>query len=100
MKNKQKEYQPHIDTENNIFVPESLNPLIEAMAENVHDTWAANRLADGWKYGQKRNDTLKWHPCLVPYADLPEEEKAYDRQTAKSTISFILSKGYSIAKDR
>ena len=31
-------------------VPEELNALREALAEQVHDTWAAGRLADGWTY--------------------------------------------------
>lgn len=75
-----------------------LMPLIEALAENVHDTWAAGRIADGWTYGPERNDTKKQHPCLVPYSELPEAEKEYDIQTAKATIAFILSKGYIIEK--
>ena len=80
-------------------IPTDLTPLLEALAENVHDTWAAGRIADGWTYGTERNDTKKQHPCLVPYDELPEEEKEYDRQTAKATITFILSKGYKIVKE-
>lgn len=91
-------YNPVDNTFFQEFIPDVLNPLMEALAENVHDTWAAGRLADGWKYGPERNDTMKQHPCLVPYNDLPEEEKEYDRQTAKATIAFILSKGYDIVK--
>lgn len=79
-------------------LPDNLTPLIEALAENVHDTWAAGRIADGWSYGPERNDSLKQHPCLVPYNELPESEKAYDRNTAKATIAFILSQGYSILR--
>ena len=40
----------------------------------------------------------KEHPCLIPYEDLSEEEKDYDRATAISTIRYILSKGYTISK--
>ena len=62
------------------------------LAENVHDTWADA----GWTYGPVRDDAKKQHPCLVPYADLPESEKAYDRATAVSTLKFICKRGYSI----
>ena len=93
---KQEKYQPKIGPDSPI--PDNLIPLLEALAENVHDTWAVGRMADGWTYGPERNDSKKQHPCLVPYNDLPEEEKEYDRQTAKSTIAFILSKKYEIIK--
>ena len=53
-------------------IPESLAGLIEDLAENVHDAWAATRLEQGWTYGPERDDKLKKHPCLVPYGDLPE----------------------------
>lgn len=50
------------------------------MAKNVHEVWAQNRINEGWKYGDKRNDELKQHPCLVPYEELSEVEKDYDRE--------------------
>lgn len=98
MKN-QNNYHSIINTISRESIPTDLMPLLETLAENVHDTWAAGRLADGWTYGLERNDVKKQHPCLVPYDELPEEEKDYDRQTAKATISFILSKGYKIVKE-
>ena len=95
---KQIGYHPDNNTPLPMPIPIGLMPLLESLAENVHDTWAAGRIADGWTHGPERNDTKKQHPCLVPYNDLPEEEKEYDRQTAKATIAFILSKGYRIEK--
>lgn len=79
-----------------VALPESLMPLIEALAENVHDTWAKGRIDEGWTYGPVRDDARKQHPCLVPYADLPESEKAYDRATAISTLKFICKQGYNL----
>ena len=79
-------------------IPEELEPLKEALARNVHEVWAAGRLAAGWKYGPVRDDERKEHPCLIPFEDLPEEEKDYDRATALSTIRFILAKGYHLSK--
>jgi hypothetical protein len=77
--------------------PELLE-LTECIAENVHDVWAASRIADGWIYGDTRNDALKQHPCLVPYAQLPESEKEYDRKTAVETLKLIVKLGFEIEK--
>lgn len=90
------EYVPHPLDTSDVSLPESLAPLIEALAKNVHDTWAKGRMYDGWTYGPVRDDAKKQHPCLVPYCELPESEKAYDRETAVSTLKFICKKGYFI----
>ena len=90
------EYLPQPLDTGNVVLPGSLASLIEALAENVHDTWAKGRMDEGWTYGPVRDDAKKQHPCLVPYADLPESEKAYDRATATSTLKFIYKEGYSI----
>ena len=79
-----------------IQCPEHLNALTERLAENVHDLWATTRLAQGWTHGPARDDTAKKHPCLIPYADLPDSEKTYDRETALGTLKAILPLGYSI----
>ena len=86
-----------IDT-SDIQLPEELNPLLEAMAKNVHEIWAKERLAQGWTYGEKRDDAQKRHPCLVAYEDLPEEEKEYDRNTSIGTLKLILKLGFKIKK--
>jgi hypothetical protein len=45
-----------------------------------------------------RDDANKKHPCLVPYADLPESEKEYDRKTSAETIKAVMALGYVISK--
>ena len=90
------EYTPHpIDT-SDVQLPEELNPLLEAMAKNVHEIWAQERISQGWIYGEKRDDLLKHHPCLVAYEDLPEEERVYDRNTSVETLKLILKLGFKI----
>lgn len=84
-----------IDTVSVTLSPALLS-LTERLAENAHDLWAAQRLAAGWTPGSARNDQLKAHPCLVPYADLPGSEKEYDRQAALGTLKAILALGYRI----
>ena len=68
----------------------------EQLAENTHDLWAAQRIAQGWTFGPNRDDANQKHPCLIPYADLPDSEKIYDRQAAIETLKAILALGYRI----
>lgn len=81
-----------------VILDKELLELTEMIAENVHDVWAEGRIRDGWTYGPERNDTLKQTPCLVPYDELSEMEKEYDRKTAMETIKFIVKSGYTITK--
>lgn len=91
-------YKPNpIDT-SNIKLPEELLALTEKIAEQVHESWAVGRIAEGWTYGELRDDEKKTTPCLVPYDELPETEKEYDRVTALGTLRLIVAMGYSIEK--
>ena len=92
-------YTPEpVDTKD-IILPEELLELTEKIAENVHDIWAKGRIADGWTYGEKRNDEKKTTPCLVEYSLLTESEKEYDRNTAIETLKLIVALGYKIEKE-
>jgi len=77
-------------------LPDELNALLERLAANTHDVWARQRLAEGWRHGPERNDASKEHPDLVPYDQLPEGEKEYERSTAFEAIKVILALGYRI----
>lgn len=89
-------YAPQpIDT-SKVGIPAPLAALLERLAENAHDVWAVGRLREGWKYGPQREDQAKLHPCLVPYQDLPESEKEYDRRAASETLKAVLALGYRI----
>ena len=93
---KQKTYTPQpIDT-NDVMLPVELEQLVEEMSKNVHEVWSETRISQGWTYGPERNDELKTHPCLVPYEELPEEEKEYDRNTCIGTLKLILKLGFKI----
>lgn len=91
-------YQPNPINTDDVVLKEELLKLTEQIAENVHEVWAKGRIADGWKYGPARNDEKKETPCLVPYAQLSESEKEYDRNTAMETIKLIIKLGYTIEK--
>lgn len=86
-----------IDT-SNIKLPQELMELTEKIAQNVHENWSAGRIADGWIYGKMRDDKKKTTPCLVPYSELTESEKQFDRITALETIKLIIALGYTIEK--
>lgn len=92
-------YRPNpIDT-SGIELPAELRELMEQIAENVHETWALGRLQEGWTYGEVRDDKKKTTPCLVPYSELPELEKEYDRNTATATLKLMIALGYTIEKE-
>lgn len=95
---KTKAYTPKPVETTGVRLPEELTPLIEEMAKNVHEVWAKNRINDGWTYGTVCDNTAKTHPCLVPYEDLPESEKDYDRDTSQETLKFIIKAGFDISK--
>lgn len=91
-------YNPKpIDT-STVTLPADLLELTERIAENTHDVWASGRIAEGWTYGETRDDVSKTNPCLLPYDQLPESEKAYDRNTSMETIKLILMLGYHISR--
>lgn len=95
---KQNNYIPQpIDT-SDVELPQELNELAEEIAKNVHEVWSAGRMADGWTYGAERKDALMQHPCLIPYENLSEEEKEYDRRTSQETLKMIVKLGYKIVK--
>lgn len=92
-------YNPKpIDT-SNIALPEELLELTELIAKNVHDHWAEMRFSEGWRYGPVKNTEEKIRPLLIPYSDLPESEKDYDRKTAMETLKLIVKLGYLISKE-
>ena len=95
-----KEYNPQPIVTSDIQLPEELNPLLEALAKNVHDTWAKERIAQGWTYGDKRDDAKKHHPSLIAYEDLPDEEKIFDRNTSVETLKLIQKLGFKIVKNK
>lgn len=81
-----------------VSLESELLQLAERLAENTHDVWAKERFSQGWKYGPRRQDATKEHPCLIPYELLPEEEKVYDRNTALETLKAVCALGYTISR--
>ena len=87
-----------IDT-SDVVLSNDIIELCEKLSENTHEVWSETRINDGWTYGEQRDDINKHHPCLVPYNELSEEEKEYDRNTSLQTLKLIVKLGYKIIKD-
>ena len=84
------------DTKKTLEMTPETEALVEDIAQKVHAAWVDLRKKDGWTYGPKRNDDTKQTPCLVPYEQLPEEEKQYDRNTAVCAIRALIENGYEL----
>lgn len=95
----EKTYHPKLIDLKHVKLPEGLEELREAIAENAHDTWALERQSEGWTYGLKRDDSKLETPDMVPYAQLPESEKQYNRIMAEDTLKLLTALGYKIEKD-
>lgn len=90
------EYIPHPISTESIRLNDEIEKLVELLARNAHDRWALQRFKDGWSHGDTRDDTGKTHPCLIPYEELPEIEKEYDRIMARETLKAICALGFII----
>ena len=93
-----KEYTPKPVDISDVELDSTLMELVEVMAKNVHDVWAETRIKDGWRYGETRNDERLEHPCLIPYEELPDSEREYDRNTAIGTLKLIHKLGFNLTK--
>ena len=93
-----KTYHPKLLDLEHVKLPDGFDELREAIAENAHDRWALERQSEGWTYGPKRDDSKLETPDMVPYAQLPESEKQYDRLLAEDTIKLFTALGYKIEK--
>ena len=93
-------YTPKPIDVSHVTLSSELNELTERVAENVHELWAQQRMKDGWSWGPKRDDTAKQHPGLLPYSELSDSEKEYDRITTRGVLKLILALGYRVEPPR
>ena len=91
-------YIPQPVNTDDVVLPEELIDLSEQISKNVHEVWSKNRMEQGWTYGEQRDDEKRETPCLVPYEELSEEEKDYDRNTSQETLKLILKLGFKITR--
>lgn len=86
----------HLDADNPSIVEISENE-IEKMSVLEHERWVLERRSNGWRYGRIKNVTEKRSPYLVPWGDLPEEIREYDREAVRNMIPILKSLGIGIS---
>ena len=91
-------YEPKPISTRAVELDPDLLELVELLAEHNHDHWARQRIEQGWTYGPARDDARKTHPDLLPYDQIPEGEKAYDRTSVIETLKAIVTLGYEIRR--
>lgn len=57
---------------------------LERMAEIEHWRWCVSRWLDGWSLGDTKDANRKITPHLVPYAQLTDDIKDYDRDAVRN----------------
>lgn len=81
--------------ETNIQIP---NKLIESLAKVEHNRWEAHMILSGWVYGKVRDDEKKIHTDLIPYEELSEGTKQYDRNTIMNIPTLLKDYNKEVVK--
>lgn len=93
-------YRPNPLDTSGVRLPSEMLELAELLAKNTHDIWAKARMEEGWIFGPVRSDAEKTNPCLVPYDELPEQEKEYDRRINRELLAALYAMGYRVVKEK
>lgn len=64
----------------------------DAPASAQHDAWLADKSRDGWKFGAVKDAVKKEHPCIVPYGELPLEQRLKDYLFKAIVRAFVEAK--------
>ena len=91
-------YDPEPLATDQVSLPPELASLVERLARNAHELWAAERIRTGWTYGPRRDDAARTTPWLVPFDQLPDDEQTIDSVMATQTVKAILALGYRIER--
>lgn len=81
-----------------IVLPKEIEELTEYIAENTHEEWAKQRMKEGWTFAPETDKALKQSFDLVPYCELLDSEKDYDRKMALNTLKVLYKLGCKIEK--
>ena len=92
------QYIPHPINVDDVVLPKDIVALTEYIAENTHEEWAKQRFEEGWTFAPKKDEALMQNPDLIPYCELLDSEKEYDRKMAMNTLKVLYKLGYKIEK--
>jgi ppGpp synthetase/RelA/SpoT-type nucleotidyltranferase len=71
---------------------------VELMAEMEHGRWNAERLTAGWSWGERKDIQAKTSPYLVPWSELPENVKNWDRKTVREIPRYLAAVGLEVQR--
>lgn len=69
------------------------------MAELEHGRWNVERHRNGWRFSRARDDARKLHDSLVPWENLPEDIRQYDRNAVRAFPDILAAAGYEVVKE-
>jgi hypothetical protein len=75
-------------------------PHLEHLAEMEHERWMLAKLEAGWVHAAQTNKGKELHSALLPWDELPEEEKEKDRNLVRSIPRILAKAGYTVVRSR
>ena len=73
---------------------------LELLSRMEHDRWWRDREADGWTFAPEKDAERKKSPYLLPWQELPEEIREYDRDTVRGLPALLAEAGFHIVRKR
>ena len=77
-------------------LPKALEPMLDKIAENLHEIWAFKRIQSGWTFALVRDDVKKQNPCLTSFERLPEQQRQFNTTMAGQNLRTIIALGYHV----
>lgn len=77
-------------------VKNTLEALLDVLGEEEHDLWMQFKQANGWRYGEPRNDAARIQNCLVPYRNLKEADRKKDQNSVRHFPRMVELAGFKI----
>ncbi|HBO44391.1 MAG TPA: hypothetical protein DD670_10755 [Planctomycetaceae bacterium] len=73
---------------------------VERLAEMEHGRWNAERLLDGWRLGFPKDIIRKISPYIVPWADLSEDVREWDRKAMLEIPTLLAQVGMQVVRNK
>lgn len=75
------------------------NSLLDQLAQSEHARWVAERVINGWTYGETRDNVYKIHPDIAPWEQIDEATKQYDYTLTRNIMQSLSDKGFTVIKE-
>ncbi len=71
---------------------------VERLAEMEHERWIDERTAAGWQRGDTADSERRISPYLVPWADLPEQAREWNRESVREIPDLVALEGFEVVR--